>query len=158
MTGSAVSPKSPLTTVAAGSWEPMPTVLWPWACQLLVVDASTAAIDLVSSERRRIRGTVVEVGTPFSIRVTDPTESSTADLRVVADWAASGTRVTLLASQHRRSSWVCLSLGHRRAVLVGVESHLGAEAPIERLDIAADHLEPRPVRSAQFCTPGSDPG
>jgi hypothetical protein len=138
MTGFVVPPKSPFAMVAARSWGPMPTVLWPWACQLLVVDASTAAIDLVSSERRRIRGMIVEAGTPFSIRVTDPTESSTSDLSVVAGWAASGTRVTLLASQHRRSSWVCLSLGHRRAVLVGVESHLGVEAPIEWPDTVAD--------------------
>jgi hypothetical protein len=116
----------------------MPSLLWPWACQLLDVDVSTTAFDLVSLEPRRVRGTIVEAGTPYSIRVTGQTGSSASDLAVVADWAAIGARVTLLAGRHDRSSWVCLSLGHRRVVLDGVESHFGGQASIERPG-AADH-------------------
>src|SRR5262245_14363526 len=91
-------------TGADRAWLAMATVLWPWACQLVVVDASTAAVDLVASEPRRIRGATVEAGTPFSIRVTGRSKSASSDLAVVSAWAATGARVTLMASQHRRSS------------------------------------------------------
>jgi hypothetical protein len=114
-------------------------VWWPWACQLLVVEASTTFVefDLVSLEPRRIRGAIVEAGTPFSIRVTGHVGSSTADPAVFAGWVEIGAVVTLLAGQHRRSSFVCLSIGHRRVALTGVVSNLGVEAPIERPGSAA---------------------
>jgi hypothetical protein len=139
---------------AACVWLPIPTVLWPWACQLLVVDASTVAVDLVSSAARRIRGTMVEAGTPFSIRVAGVSESSRGDLADLAGWATNGERVTLLASQHRRSSWACLSLGRRRVVLTGVESNLGFEAPVEQSGPVASDREPQRVLTTQFCTRG----
>jgi hypothetical protein len=112
----------------------MPCVWWPWACQLLAVDVSTTflELDLVTSEPRPIRGAVVEAGTPFSIRVTGATESSPSDLPVVAGWLEAGAAVTVLAGRHERSSWVCLSVGHRRIVFNKVVSTLGLEAPLER--------------------------
>jgi len=130
---------------ATPAWLPMPTVLWPWACQLVVVDAATAAVDLIASEPRRVRGSTIEAGTPFSIRVTGSTESASSDLAVVAEWAMAGARVTLMASQHRRSSWVCLSRGHQRVVLTGVESHLRVDTATERTDPAPPDLEPQPA-------------
>jgi hypothetical protein len=112
----------------------MPCVWWPWACQLLAVDVSTAFVelDLVTSEPRPVRGAVVEAGTPFSIRVTGGTESSPSDLPVVTGWLEAGAAVTVLAGRHERSSWVCLGVGHRRIVLNNVVSNLGLDAPIER--------------------------
>jgi hypothetical protein len=111
----------------------MPCVWWPWACQLLAVDRATTFIelDLVTSEPHPIRGAVVEAGTPFSIRVSGGSESSTSDLPVVAEWLEAGAAVTILAGRHERSSWVCLSVGHRRIVLNDVVSNLGLEAPVE---------------------------
>jgi hypothetical protein len=117
----------------------MPCVWWPWACQLLGVEASTTSVDfdLVSLEPRRIRGAIVEAGTPFSLRVTGHVGPSAADPAVVAGWVEIGALVTLLAGRHRRSSWVCLSIGHRGVALTGVVSNLGVDAPIERPRSAA---------------------
>jgi hypothetical protein len=130
---SVTPPKKLVGTAAARSWRPMPGVHWPWVCQVLFVDTSTTALGLGSLERRRIHRAIVEAGTPFAIRVTGQTDSSSSEFGAVAGWASFGARVTLLADQHHRSSWVCLSLGHRRVVLGGVETNLGIEAPIEVL-------------------------
>ena len=130
----------------------MPSVLWPWACELVVVDTAITAVDLVALEPRRVRGTVVEAGTPFSIRLTGQTDSTTSDLAVLAAWAATGARVSLLASQHARSSWICLSLGHWRVLLTGVESYLGVAGPIEGPDAAPSRGEPARAGSGYFCT------
>jgi hypothetical protein len=114
----------------------MPCVWWPWACQLLVVEASTTFVefDVVSLEPRRVRGAIAA-----------PTESSRSALAVIAGWAAIGAVVTLLAGEHRRSSFVCLSIGHRRVALTAVVSNLGVEAPIERPGSAAPLGEPQRV-------------
>ncbi len=148
---SVTPPKKPVGTAAARSWRPMPSVHWPWVCQLLFVDASTTALGLVSLERRRIRRTIVEAGTPFTIRVTGETESSTSEFDIVAGWASIGARVALLADQHHRSSWVCLSLGYQRVVLTGVESNLGVAAPIEPVT-AASLRDPERTRATSLST------
>ena len=71
MQGSVTSGQAQVAAGAGRSWPPMPCVWGPWACQLLVVEASTTFVelDLVSLEPRRIRGAIVEAGTPFSLRV-----------------------------------------------------------------------------------------
>jgi hypothetical protein len=122
----------------------MPCVWWPWACQLLVVEPSTTFVDfdLVSLEPRGIRGAIIEAGTPFSLRVTGHLGSPTVDPAVVAGWGDPAEReAALLAGQHRRSSFLCLSTGHRRVALTGVVSNLGVEAPIERPETFASRNE-----------------
>ena len=125
---------------------PMASVWWPWACQLLAAHTRTGTVDLdlLALEPRRIRGTTVAAGTVFSIRATAATKLPTSDLGVVAGWSATGATVTVLAGRHRRSSWACLSAGHRRVVLTDVQSSLGVVAPPEPTVTAASprHLEP----------------
>jgi hypothetical protein len=145
-----VPPDPRFASATARSWRQMPSVLWPWAYELVVVDTAITAVDLVALEPRRVRGTLVETGTPFSIRLTGQTESTTSDLAVLAAWAATGARVTLLASQHARTSWICLSLGHWRELLTGVESYLGGAERIEGPDAASSRGAR--ARSAHFCT------
>ena len=154
MQGSVTPRQTQIAAGAGRSWPPMPCVWWPWACQVLVVEASTTFVefDLVSLEPRRLRGAMVEAGTPFSVRVTGHVGSSTADPAVVAGWVDIGAVVTLLAGQHRRSSWVCLSIGDRRVVLTGVVSNLGVEAPIERPETVATRNELQRARTTRLCT------
>jgi hypothetical protein len=114
-------------TTNHSSWSQMPCVWWPWMCQPLRVGVSAQSVelDLVALEPCRVRGTVVEAGTPFTLRITgDP--SRRPDVTVLGRWAETGTAVTILAGRHRRTSWVCLSVGHQRVVPTGVVSDLGA--------------------------------
>jgi hypothetical protein len=128
----------------------MPSVWWPWACQLLAVDTTTRSVglDFVALEACRVRGAVVEAGTVFTLRAS----GANSDLAVVADWSVTGTTVTLLAGHHRRSSWACLSAGHRRVLLTDVESNLGVVAPTERPVTAATPRELEPARTTHRYT------
>jgi hypothetical protein len=114
-------------TTNHSSWSQMPCVWWPWMCQLLGVGDSPQSVelDLVALEPCRVRGTVVEAGTPFTLRITDD-PARRPDLTVLGRWAKTGSAVTILAGRHRRTSWVCLSVGHQRVVPTGVVSDLAA--------------------------------
>ena len=154
MPGSVTSRQTRVGAGAARPWPPMPCVWWPWSCQLLAVEPSSTFVDLdlVSLEPRRIRGAIIEAGTPFSLRVTGHVGSSAADPAVVAGWVDIGAVVTLLAGRHRRSSWVCLSTGHRQVALTGVVSNLGVEAPIERPETVAPRIELPRARATSLST------
>jgi hypothetical protein len=121
-------------TTNHSSWSQMPCVWWPWMCQLLGVGVSAQSVelDLVALEPCRVRGTVVEPGTPFTLRITgDP--SQRPDVTVLGRWAETGPAVTILAGRHRRTSWVCLSVGHQRVVRIRVVSDLGAHQSASQL-------------------------
>jgi hypothetical protein len=132
----------------------MPSVWWPWACQLLTVDTTAPSVDLdfVALRPGRVRGAVVEAGTLFTVRTTAATEWPPSDLAVVAGWSQTATTVTLLAGHHRRSSWACLGAGHRRVLLTDVESNLGVEAPTERRVTAASPRELERARTTHLFT------
>jgi hypothetical protein len=108
-------------------WQTMPSVWWPWLCQLLAVEDHHGAvdIDLLALEACRVRGTVVGPGTLFSIR-----DDSVAghELDVVTAWAKNGEIVTILAGRDGRHSWACLSRRHIRVVLTRPVSDLDAGA------------------------------
>jgi hypothetical protein len=95
------------------AWRPMPSVWWPWMCQLLVVD-------LVASTPIRVRGTSVEPRTPFTIRA----QRHRADVELVEAWARDTAMVSVLAGRDGRSSWMHLGVGRQRTLLHGVVSTL----------------------------------
>jgi len=133
---------------------PMPSVWWPWACQLLAADTTTGSVelDLLALEPCRLRGAIVAAGTLFSLRAAAPTPHTAGDLAAIAAWSATGTTVTLLAGHHRRSSWACLGTGHRRVLLTDVESNLGVEPPPERPVMAAASPELERARTSHLFT------
>src|SRR5262249_59964097 len=53
---------------------PMPSVWWPWACQLLAADTTTGSVelDLLALEPCRLRGAIVAAGTGFSLWAAAP--------------------------------------------------------------------------------------
>jgi hypothetical protein len=62
------------------------------------VSALSVELDLVALESCRVRGTAVEVGTPFTLRITgDPARRP--DLTILGRWAETGSAVTILAGQ-----------------------------------------------------------
>src|SRR5262245_48453499 len=138
-----------LRSTPAPASPPMPSVWWPWACQLLAVDTTTGSVelDLLALEPCRVRGSIVQPGTLFSVRAAAAAEWPAGDLATVAGWSATATTLTLLAGHHRRSSWACLSAGHRRVLLTDVESNLGVEAPNERSVTAELPRELTPART-----------
>ena len=101
------------------TWRVVPSVWWPWTCQLIFVEVAARSIhlDLVSLEPCQLAGTVLPVATVFSIRLVPDDRPHCADLRVLAGWAETGASVTILAGRNGRSAWVCLSYGHQRLVL-----------------------------------------
>jgi hypothetical protein len=115
---SAPAPSRPRTV----AWRSMPSVWWPWMCQLLAVEESATSIDveLVAMRRARLCGTMVEAGAPFTIRV--PLAAADGDL--LSSWADEGAVVMVLAGRHGRSSWVCLAVPDRRTLLEGVTTTL----------------------------------
>jgi hypothetical protein len=139
---------------SAPAWPAMPSVWWPWACQLLAVDTTTQSVDLdfVALRPGRVRGAVVEAGTLFTVRAIAATEWPTGDLAAVTGWSATATTVTLLAGHHRRSSWACVSAGHRRILLADVTSKLGVNAPTERAVTAASPRELERARTTHLFT------
>ena len=102
----------------------MPSVWWPWMCQVLAIEESAASIDveLVALRPARVGGAMVEAGAPFTIRV----PLAAADRDLLASWAEDGTVVMVLAGRHGRSSWVCLAVPDRRTLLEGVKTTLAA--------------------------------
>lgn len=104
------------------AWRPMPSVWWPWMCQLLVADTSATWIelDLVASTSIRVRGTSVEPRTPFTIRA----QRHRADVELVEAWARDTAMVSVLAGRDGRSSWMHLGVGRQRTLLHGVVSTL----------------------------------
>jgi hypothetical protein len=104
--------------VADIAWRPMPSVWWPWMCQLLVADTSPTWIelDLVASTPIRVRGTSVEPRTPFTIRA----QRHRADVELVEAWARDTAMVSVLAGRDGRSSWMYLGVGRQCTLLHGV--------------------------------------
>jgi hypothetical protein len=111
------------------AWRSMPSVWWPWMCQLLAVESSATSIDLelVAMRPARVGGATVEVGTPFTIRVT----RSAVDVDSISDWAEKATVVMVLAGRHGRTSWACLCVSDRRILLEGVSTTLGTGSPVQ---------------------------
>jgi hypothetical protein len=108
------------------AWRSMPSVWWPWPCQLLGVATSAESIDLdlLALRPARLRGRIVGAGTTFTVRAWRPT----AECDVIAGWAAESVMVTILAGRHGRSSWLSLGVGRRRTLLDGALATLGSEA------------------------------
>jgi len=106
------------------AWRSMPSVWWPWMCQLLAVEAAEESIDLelVALRAARVGTVTIEAGTLFTIRV----PASAADTDLVTGWAQDAAVVMVLASRHQRSSWACLGVGDRRMLLEGVSTTLAA--------------------------------
>ncbi len=114
-----VATRSPLADIA---WRPMPSVWWPWMCQLLVADTSPTSIelDLVGLNPIRVRGTSIEPRTPFTIRA----QRNRADVELVEAWARDLAMVSVLAGRDGRSSWVYVGVGRQRTLLHGVVTTL----------------------------------
>jgi hypothetical protein len=110
------------TRSVAVAWRPMPSVWWPWMCQLLVVDPSPAAIelDLVALTPIRVRGTSIEPRTPFTIRA----RRNRTDVELVEAWARDTAMLAVLAGRDGRSSWVHLGVGRQRTLLHDVVTTL----------------------------------
>jgi hypothetical protein len=110
------------------AWRSMPSVWWPWMCQLLAVESSATSIDLelVALRPARAGGATVEAGTPFTIRV----PRSAVDVDSISDWAERATVVMVLAGRHERSSWACLGVSDRRILLEGISTTLGTGSPV----------------------------
>jgi hypothetical protein len=104
------------------AWRPMPSVWWPWMCQLLVADTSPTSIelDLVALSPIRVRGTSIGPRTPFTIRA----HRNRADVEFVEAWARDLAMVSVLAGRDGRSSWVYLGVGRQRTLLHGVVTTL----------------------------------
>jgi hypothetical protein len=109
------------------AWRSMPSVWWPWMCQLLAVEASDTSIDLelVALRRARVGGATVEAGMPFTIRVAAPA----ADAELLTACAQNAEVVMVLAGRHERTAWVSLGVADRRTLLEGVSTTLVASAP-----------------------------
>jgi hypothetical protein len=105
------------------AWRSMPSVWWPWMCQLLAVETTATSVDLelVALRRARVGGGAVEAGTPFTIRV----PRSAVDVDSISDWADRATVVMVLAGRHGRSSWACLGVSEQRILMEGVSTTLG---------------------------------
>jgi hypothetical protein len=103
------------------AWRSMPSVWWPWMCQLLAVEAvdTSIVLELVALRAARVGGVRVEAGTPFTIRV-----AASADRDLFTAWAEDAAVVTVLAGRQQRSSWACLGVGDRRTLLEGVSTTL----------------------------------
>jgi hypothetical protein len=108
------------------AWRSMPSVWWPWMCQLLAVEASDTSIDLelVALRRARVGGATVEAGTPFTVRMAAPA----ADNDLLTAWAQDAAVVMILAGRHERTAWVSLGVGDRRTLLEGASTTLVAAA------------------------------
>jgi hypothetical protein len=100
----------------------MPSVWWPWMCQLVVVETSSRGVvlDLVAIEPGRAGRTTIPAGTLFSVRIEPAAQSRPAELDTIYRWAQAGTEVTILAGRDGRSAWLCLSCYHQRVVLTDV--------------------------------------
>jgi hypothetical protein len=106
------------------AWRPMPSVWWPWMCQLLAADATWTSIelDLIALTPLRARGVAVEPGTPFTIRAL----RQRGEAELVEAWARDRELVTALAGRDRRSAWLYLGVGRQRTLLHRVVTTLGA--------------------------------
>ena len=113
------------------TWRVLPSVWWPWTCQLIFVEVAARSIhlDLVSLEPCQLAGTVLPVGTLVAIRLEPDARPPCADSRALAGWAEAGASVTILAGRDGRSAWVCLSYGHQRLVVTGATCDLD---PLDR--------------------------
>jgi hypothetical protein len=85
-----------------------------WSCQLMHVDLDDDGLifDLVALEPSPTSGSVVPVGTPFSLHVSGGTGPVAASaFGHVARWAARADVVTLAGGLGTGSRWLCLSSG-----------------------------------------------